>query len=781
MKGFPTSGTWSTEAFDRHKHRRELRIAMDGKSTIISWQDFFKEFVPEPAEEVKPKNLSTVFFPLSKTKNEVSMYTPLLAALNGRADLCPGYTFLCSSSKGDDTCDSKQAVDCGMYRESKAPPIETDEHGNTSPRATDWSNIEVSIECKSGTDKDPFDDTEPDGQVLSELRKETLGQILGYLQFIFDRQQRMFLFMVLILGSYARVVRVDRSGIFVTKRLNYLTDGEPLAEFFWRFARLSSTEQGQDPTAERIAHDSSYANLLKAKVLSMNKDDYRRGLLEATLDKKWPWWLLSFKDQETKNVRKFVVGKPNFTSPGVAGRGTRGFIALDLEKPMDSPVYLKDAWRVVHDDIEKEGNTLKRLNNVNASYVPTLEAHGDLDGQTTVSQDLWFKYRPSISPHTPCPLKKHTHYRIVVQEVGKPLTEIASGYDLINALYCCIRAHSDAYELGIIHRDISVGNILLYPSKDIAVQGQPQVFDGMLTDWELSKDVNSKSPVGRQPDRTGTWQFTSAQALRDCQKTIEIQDELESVFHVLLYIAIRFLPHNCGKDSVGFLLTSYFDDYKETNTGYGCGAAKLSSMRHGEITFDQDRDTIQLRFFYRAGSTKSHPINDIVDELLTWFKSHYTLTFRSRNPVKPDAGNESSRESSPTRSPRMPKKTWAATKRAKALGTPASTAKASKSTSKSSARENLEVDKENAAKLESHIAIAALFEEYLDESQHAWPRDDKVEDQRPKGGYKRGQDVLRGQTSYQNQPTSSLSIKRGVETVEAPEPPSTPKHRRIEG
>ncbi|KAI0645292.1 hypothetical protein C8Q79DRAFT_763078 [Trametes meyenii] len=755
---------------------------MDGKSTIISWQDFFREFIPEP-EEAKPKDLSTVFYPLSKTKNEVSMYTPLLAALNGRSDLCPGYTFLCSSSKGDDSCDSKQAVDCGMYREGNAPPVRTDEHGNAGPRATDWSNIEVSIECKSGTDKDPFDDTEPDGQVRSEHRKETLGQILGYLQFIFDRQQRMFLFMVLILGPYARVVRVDRSGIFVTKRLNYLTDGEPLAEFFWRFARLSSVERGQDPTAERITLDSSYANLLKAKVLSMDKDDYRRGLFEATLDEKWPWWLLRFDDEETKKTRKFVVGKPNFTSPGVAGRGTRGFIALDLEKPTGSLVYLKDAWRVVHDDILKEGTTLKKLNAGNVSHVPTLEAHGDLIGQTTVSQDLWFKYRPSISRNTPCPLKKHAHYRLVVQEVGKPLTEFASGYDLLLALYCCIKAHWDAYELDIIHRDISVGNILLYPSKPVPVEGQPQVFHGMLTDWELSKDVKNRSPVGRQPDRTGTWQFTSAHALSNCEKTIEIQDELESIFHVLLYVAIRFLPHNCGEDSVGHLLSSYFDDYQDTDTGYGCGFQKLYSMRNGEVSFLQKRNWVKLRFLYSSASDDSHPINDIIQELLTWCKSHYALTFHPRDAEK-SAAESSSRglQQSNVRNSRMPQdhddymaKKLASRKPQNPLPTPKTD-----TPSLSPTTVDMAVYKATAAKLADHAAIAMLFGEYLDETRHNWPADDKGEDKRPKGGYKRGQDVLRGLTSYQDQPTSSLLIKRGLEAVEAPEPPSTPKHRRVE-
>ena len=56
-------------------------------------------------------------------------------------------------------------------------------------------------------------------------------------------------------------------------------------------------------------------------------------------------------------------------------------------------------------------------------------------------------------------------------------------------------AHEEAYEAGVIHRDISAGNILLYKQDD----GE---WYGLLNDWELSKQTNSTVPEGRQPDRT---------------------------------------------------------------------------------------------------------------------------------------------------------------------------------------------------------------------------------------------------------------------------------------
>ena len=63
-------------------------------------------------------------------------------------------------------------------------------------------------------------------------------------------------------------------------------------------------------------------------------------------------------------------------------------------------------------------------------------------------------------------------------------------------------AHQQAYEkCSIIHRDVSVGNILILPTIIQTKANVPAVYwTGVLTDWELAKDVT----VGfaRQSERT---------------------------------------------------------------------------------------------------------------------------------------------------------------------------------------------------------------------------------------------------------------------------------------
>ena len=156
-------------------------------------------------------------------------------------------------------------------------------------------------------------------------------------------------------------------------------------------------------------------------------------------------------DEESNTVHWYVVGKPHFQASGVAGRGTRGYVALplqvneqtgDLELPLDdkgqpaeSFVYLKDAWRINHPSLQKEGVTLKALNCAGVQHVPTVLYHGDLPNQYTLSYENW----PVFYGDKVCKLKPHRHYRLVVKQVAKPLSEFDRGADLVRAILDCLQ------------------------------------------------------------------------------------------------------------------------------------------------------------------------------------------------------------------------------------------------------------------------------------------------------------------------------------------------------
>ncbi|KAI0741133.1 hypothetical protein C8Q76DRAFT_609013 [Earliella scabrosa] len=539
-----------------------------------------------------------------------------------------GFIIVKTANKVDATDPSKQRVDCAMYRTDHAPSL-SEENAN-------WAAVDVPIELKPDDAKDdPFDDDAKDFEPTSGHRKENLGQILSYCALVCAKQHRTHLFTAIIFGNMARLVRWDRAGVVVTRKFNYVENPHMLGRFFWRIARLCDTQRGYDPTATFLVTESEEYRAMTRRADEPRKigkhayQEHARRLFKALLANLAERWKLKVGDGPT--ARYFLTGNPHFIASGLAGRGTRGYVALDCDD-LDGPfVFLKDCWRVVAERIKPEGETLEVLNDPATGKIegiPTLVCHGDVEDQVTISQDVWQEQNPGEK----CRLKTHRHYRIVVKEVGLPMSYFRNGKELVYLLAGCINAHLGAYKKGIIHRDISTGNVLIFIEEFVDEHGKfKTVRNGMLTDWELSKHVDDDDGP-RQPDRTGTWQFLSALILDNLGKDVEITDEMESFLHLLIWFAVRFLPHNCH--DVGQFVMRYFDDYMKDNGEYCCGVAKKAAMNvgsiwlsHGELTFLLPKT---LNLPAPAGSSRSdykliHPINGLVKDFLELLHSHYML------------------------------------------------------------------------------------------------------------------------------------------------------------
>ncbi len=175
----------------------------------------------------------------------------------------------------------------------------------------------------------------------------------------------------------------------------------------------------------------------------------------------------------------------------------------------------------------------------------------------------------------------------------------------------------------------------------------------------------------------------SANSLSNLWPVITVEDEMESFFHLLLFYAIRYLPHNC-KD-VGMFVNEYFDGYTKTDGQYFCGSAKWAAMIGGRISLHNNAGP--LTFYLpvepdnnsaassshsqstsaAAGAggphaslsstglsspsqetlTRRHPINTVFARLLKWLQAHYALTNEQRSPTArhnvastPEAGED---------------------------------------------------------------------------------------------------------------------------------------------
>ena len=229
----------------------------------------------------------------------------------------------------------------------------------------------------------------------------------------------------------------------------------------------------------------------------------------------------------------------------------------------------------------------------------------------------------------------------------------------------------------------------------------------------------------------------SAHVLLAKTKLVEIPDELESFFHVLVYLAVRFLPHNLADDLVGNFLHDYFDDYTDGDDGSLCGPVKYNAIKRGVIDLTTITGTVAvtnngqkgnpLIFFMPQSTTPSdnredataravHPINELISELLEAFQALY-----ARDDV---ADAKMGTLDDPFDVPPEVHDAIAAFKKSGAWAGGRIVAPGIRDASGSTATSAL------ATKVETHAAVRRIILNYL--GRAAWPKLDKGADKKPK-------------------------------------------------
>ena len=180
----------------------------------------------------------------------------------------------------------------------------------------------------------------------------------------------------------------------------------------------------------------------------------------------------------------YIVPAPKYTARSPFGRCTRAHRAYHTEQR--AIVFMKDYWRVDANGIEKEGDIYKKLHENEVPHTPLFDCGGDvLQGQETLGHTHTFRMWREIN------IDCYRHYRMGILTVGRSLLRFKSSHEYVSAITDAIEGehifptrgiiiyHLSAHQCalvkaGILHHDISVGNIL------IDEDGR-----GLLIDWDL--------------------------------------------------------------------------------------------------------------------------------------------------------------------------------------------------------------------------------------------------------------------------------------------------------
>ncbi|KAH7920187.1 hypothetical protein BV22DRAFT_1098584 [Leucogyrophana mollusca] len=539
------SATRTSTTRSRQDDEDDVRETWIGPMPVV---DFLAEFMQcgglEPLPEDGVVDVFSEMWASEEPLTENMLLENFVDIINSE-ERFPGFKLVFTGNNPDKKARTKLRPDVCVY------PTDHD----VAENRTNFLKMEMFMEFKKSPGADLFRD--PTGKSESQktyesfvvtghgehAKKQRRGQIVGYAAEACAKQHRVHLFSIEITGPFARLFLWDRSATVVTARFNYCDQPRLLLDFFRRFSRISPRARGRDTTVEEATKEDE-----KVARAALEKEGF-----EDRLDTGHPTMKMKIHDEASHTNRCFIVGRPEVEPSSLVGRATKAYIAVDLQTT--NVVFLKDSWRVSSAGMAKEGDTLRKLNEAGVRNVPQLLYAGDVSGddiQHTKSYELIGKsWRCGDKAITP-----HTHYRQVVDVVARSVYTFTSSKQLVQVIHDAFHAHRDAVEkCKILHRDVSAGNILI--TKD----GR-----GLLIDWDMSKDMNNQE--ARQLGRTGTWLFMSARMLQNPKKIHEIQDDMESFLHVLIYAALCYTPHNqSSPNDLGDLLDGLFYEATRLRSG----------------------------------------------------------------------------------------------------------------------------------------------------------------------------------------------------------------------
>ncbi|KAH9849520.1 hypothetical protein C2E23DRAFT_737111 [Lenzites betulinus] len=655
-----TEGLRPSLAPTRHdEHAEQARKFMLGTMPAAAFVDAFLPPSDQTAGTMPFRNAFNRVPRNAQTSSQI--YLPLINALNlttkGR-HRCPGFVFV-------DTIERSEHFHHLGYAKPHISCFTT-ENASRVQSASKCSRVELGY-AELFIDVSPYPrldllsdppeqgppavhklfDVPDDVYLAYSPRSEVLGTHTAFATEVLARQNRTFLFTVSVFGTRARLFRWDRAGCIVTEAFNIRDNPDILLDFMWRFSQASPAERGHDPTVavatpgeEALFRDAirSHARIqLGPEVNSTELDKavtahYEPGhaSIVSVFSKHQP----PPGSDAVVSRSRFIVSRPVVSPLHLQGRGSRGYWAVCADT--GRVVFLKDSWRSAAAD-ELEGDILSQLNEHGVSNVPRLVMQGDVplnletysrnNLRLQVTKTDWFQDSEwalacrAKTEREQLLLTPRRHYRMVTDVAGYSLNAIRGTDELLHATYDAFKAMCSALnKASRIHRDLSVGNIIL-----VREPGQ-SIRRGYLIDWESSDLADGVNGIAEHSGRAGTWEFMSIRML--CQPTLlgvprtwthSFMDDVESLFWVVLYCSLLYLPHDLGEEALGSFIKVFHEQVDEDGDMHLTGGREkgrvIAAPRKWTTHFKSSSAGLEdwLNKFMDGGRPRSRPSYEMKD------------------------------------------------------------------------------------------------------------------------------------------------------------------------
>ncbi|KAL7621718.1 hypothetical protein AAE478_009045 [Parahypoxylon ruwenzoriense] len=396
-----------------------------------------------------------------------------------------------------------------------------------------WSKILIPGELKSSPGED-----RPNGAWF---------HVGKYVREVFAAQAtRRFVLAFTLCGPIMRVWEFDRLGGISSTPFDINENGLLLVSTILGFLWMEEKELGFDPT-----------------IITLNNEQYieinREGAKERILIDEVMGRVPCIVGRATTCWRAHPEGQPSMTlvikdSWQHHERGEEGEVFREVTRKGVRNVaryYYHETIRLADGRIDDiQGGIRKGLDITKASK-HQLQHPGLLQGSNTLSisqNSITGQKRSSSQTNAPLPSSKRSrsefpmqvdhatlpnriHRRVIVSDYGQPIYMASSHAALLAALKGCIEGHESLHKAGILHRDISVNNLMVNKGDSNAS------WSSFLIDLDLAIPEDRKNATGAK-GKTGTRAFMAIGALLGEQHSF--MHDLESFFWVLFWICMHY-------------------------------------------------------------------------------------------------------------------------------------------------------------------------------------------------------------------------------------------------
>ncbi|KAF6744087.1 hypothetical protein DFP72DRAFT_1079040 [Ephemerocybe angulata] len=368
-----------------------------------------------------------------------------------------------------------------------------------------YTNVTSVIEVK-------LDHTTNDDEDLRVARREVQRMGVHAKEIFAQQPNRLFIRFLVITESRVRLIQFDRAGVVHSPLINYHDDPDILIRLVVGLSSIPEVDLGLDDTVRWNAPEGRKAH-----------------------------GAVMMFDEKTEKYTKYRMRNldPFFKRDELFGRATRMWDVADAD---GQKLLVKDAW--IGTRTTPEHVSLKKA--VELLGVQQLVDHEDRTGTEFGEIDY---LRPSPEKGDFYDFENRIFHRIITVRYGEPINSFKTEAQVLAVLRDAIAAHERLVNAGILHCDISQGNILFGGSN------APEGICGILIDLDVAMEIMyDKKPIDSRT--VGTRSSQSQLLLRGqglpYRPAHDYLDDLESFFWVLIHIIFDHVQHS-QKWAKGFI------------------------------------------------------------------------------------------------------------------------------------------------------------------------------------------------------------------------------------